>query len=307
MIYREFGRMRWNIGAIGMGTWNIGNQWGEISEEDAFATIRKGFEAGINLFDTSDSYGVQYGLSEKRLGIALKGLRQRAYIVSKVGYWGKRTGQVVPMTTPDMVRLCVHGCLYRLRTDWIDVMLCHEFDIMNPDNYIEAFEMLKESGEIREYGISTNNLEVLKRFNINGNCSVVEMDYSLLNKEPENELLPYCKENNIAVLVRGPLAQGVLSGKYNKDTVFEDNVRASWNKGGSKRLQFEEKIDKLDKIKEIYGENTDITEKALRYVISYDACPVVIPGAKSAQQAIKNAKAGEKLLSEDELKALRIL
>ena len=214
MLYRPFGKTGWNVSAIGMGTWNIGNQWGEMDEATAWATVRAAYEQGMNLFDTAESYGIPNGLSEERLGAALAGIRHQVYVVSKIGHWGKRTGQGVPKTTVDMIRLCCHASLGRLRTDWLDVVLCHEGDIEDPSVYLEAFEMLKQRGRIRAYGISTNDLEVLERFNVHGTCSVVEVDYSLLNRAPEADLLPYCQEHGIAVLVRGPLRRGLLAGKY---------------------------------------------------------------------------------------------
>lgn len=141
-----------------MGTWNIGNQWGVVDEETALATVRAGVESGINLFDCAESYGVPNGLSEERLGKALLGIRDRVHLVTKIGRWGRRTGQMVPMTTVDMVRLCTHACLFRLKTDWIDAMLCHEGKIEDPSVYLEGFEQLKEQGYIRAYGISTDRL-----------------------------------------------------------------------------------------------------------------------------------------------------
>ena len=140
MLYREFGDLGWRVSSIGMGTWNIGNQWGELDDVTAWATVRAAFENGVNLFDTAESYGIPNGLSEERLGVALAGIRHQIYLVSKIGHWGKRTGQGVPKTTVDMVRLCAHASLHRLRTDWVDVMLCHEGDIKDPSVYLEAFE-----------------------------------------------------------------------------------------------------------------------------------------------------------------------
>lgn len=306
MIYRNFGTMGWKVSSVGMGTWNIGNQWGDVSDDEAFSVIRNGFEAGINIFDTSDSYGIPYGLSEKRLGVALQGIRNRSYIVSKVGLWGSRTGLKIPMETTDMVRLCVHACLYRLRTDWVDVMLCHEPNIEDPSVYLEAFEMLKQSGEIREYGISTNSLDVIKRFNAAGNCRVVETDYSVINKSPENDILPYCKEHGIAVMLRGPLAQGLLSGKYDENTVFDDKVRKSWNVGGRNREFYVESLKKVEALREICGDG-DIAQMAVRYVISHDCEPVAIPGAKTPEQAINNAKTGSQLLDSETYEKIKRL
>jgi aryl-alcohol dehydrogenase-like predicted oxidoreductase len=284
-----------------MGTWNIGNQWGELDDVTAWATVRSAFEHGMNLFDTAESYGIPNGLSEERLGAALAGIRHQVYVVSKIGHWGKRTGQGVPKTTVDMIRLCLQASLGRLSTDWLDVVLCHEGDIQDPSVYLEAFEVLVQRGRIRAYGISTNNLEVLKRFNANGTCSVVEVNYSLLNRTPEAELLPYCQENGIAVLVRGPLRRGLLAGKYTRDTVFTDTVRSRWNEGQASRAEFEADIAMVGNLAQALQPGEDMVTAALRYVISHPAAPVAIPGAKSPAQARMNAAAGGRALSKEEI------
>jgi len=306
MLYRDFGKTGWKVSAIGMGTWNIGNQWGEIDAATAWGTVRTAFDHGMNLFDAAESYGIPNGLSEERLGVALAGIRRQVYVVSKIGNWGKRTGQGVPKNTVDMIRLCAHASLHRLRTDWHDVMLCHEGDIEDPSVYLEAFEVLQEEGRLRVYGISTNSLEALKRFNQNNTCSVVEVDYSLVNRQPEEELLPYCQEHGIGVLVRGPLAKGLLSGRYNADTVFADTIRATYNKDGSQREEFEAKIARVEQLKKGVAPGEEMVAKALKYVISHPSAPVAIPGAKSPDQAATNAAAGAATLSPEEMEQLRI-
>jgi myo-inositol catabolism protein IolS len=300
MLYRPFGKLSWEVSTVGLGTWNIGNQWGEIDEATSCATVREAFDAGITLFDTAESYGIPNGLSEERLGRALSGFRHQIVLVSKIGHWGQRTGQMVPKTTVDMIRLCCHASLGRLRTDWLDVELCHEGDIEDPSVYLEAFETLKQEGRIRAYGISTNSLEVVKRFNVHGTCSVVELDYSLLNRTPEADLLPYCEEQGIAVLVRGPLARGLLSGRYSADTRFEDSVRGAWHQSDSGQKSFEAQIRQVEGLKSVVEAGEPMVRAALGYVISHPAAPVAIPGAKSPQQARMNAAAGERLLTQEE-------
>ena len=304
MLYREFGKTGFHISAIGLGTWNIGNQWGHIDETTAIATVRKSVENGVNLIDTAESYGIPAGLSEERLGIALRGLRDKVHIVTKIGRWGRRSGQMVPMTTVDMVRLCTHASLYRLRTDYVDVMLCHDGKIEDPSVYLEGFEHLKEQGYIRTYGISTDRLEVLKRFNVNNTCRVVEVDYSLLNRGAEAEFLPYCQEHGIAVLVRGPLYKGLLSGKYSADTHFTDTVRSEWYDTERSREKLARKMVKLEGLKTALAPGEEMVTAALRFVISHPAQPVAIAGAKSPEQAAVNAKAGETLLSSQEREQL---
>jgi myo-inositol catabolism protein IolS len=300
MLYREFGKTGMTVSTVGMGTWNIGNQWGEIDEATAFATIRSAFDHGITLFDTAEAYGIPAGLSEERLGKALTGIRDRVHIVTKIGRWGRRSGQTVPMTTVDMVRLCLHACLYRLRTDWIDIMLCHDGKIEDPSVYLEAFDQMQAQGHIRAYGISTDKLKVLKRFNVNHTCRVVEVDYSLLNRKAEAEFLPYCQEHGIAVLVRGPLNKGLLSGKYSPDTVFTDSVRSEWYVDEARQSKLAADLAKVEQLKKVLQPGEEMITAALRFVTSHPARPVVIPGARAPEQAAMNAQAGIQLLSEQE-------
>ena len=304
MLYRDFGKTGWQVSVVGMGTWNIGNQWGELDDATAWATVRSAFDHGVTLFDTAESYGTLNGLSEERLGVALAGIRHQAYLVSKIGHWGKRTGQAVPKTTVDMIRLCAHASLHRLRTDWLDVVLCHEHDIEDPSVYLEAFEVLKQRGRIRAYGISTNSLEVLKRFNVNDTCSVVQLDYSLLNRTPEVDILPYCGEHGIAVMVRGPLAMGLLSGNYSADTVFTDPVRMRWHKDEESQAAFERRVAQVEKLKQVVKPGQEMITTALRYVVSNPVVSAAIPGAKSPAQAATNAQAGAATLSAAEIDKL---
>jgi myo-inositol catabolism protein IolS len=292
MLYRDFGKTGLKVSAIGLGTWNIGNQWGEIDEDTALATVHAALDHGVNIIDTAESYGIPCGLSEERLGRALKGKRDRVHIITKIGRWGRRSGQMVPMTTVDMVRLCVHASLYRLQTDYIDVLLCHEGKIEDPSLYLEAFELLKQQGTIGAYGISTDKPEVLERFNAQGTCDVVELDYSLLNRKPEKTMLPYCQEHSIAVVARGPLGKGLLTGKYSAESVFTDTVRSEWYATDRDREKLASKLAKVERLKAGLAPGDDMVSTALRYVISHPCQPVTIPGAKSPAQAAMNASAG---------------
>ncbi|MDR3191698.1 MAG: aldo/keto reductase [Treponema sp.] len=306
MIYRQFGNTGINASAVGLGTWNIGNHWGEINENTAFSVIQTSLEAGINLFDTAEVYGIPHGLSEERLGKALSGKRHRVTVVSKTGHWGNSTNQKVPMTTKDMFVLCCHASLHRLRTDYIDVYLCHINDLPEEetDRYLEGFEELKRRGLIRFYGISTDHLEVLKRFNKHGTCQAVELEYSLINRNAENGLLDYARENEMGVLIRGPLAKGVLSGKYNRESTFTDTVRTAWNEGGPGRENFNWRMERLEKILAKLPRE-GLAERAIRFTASHPAAPVSIPGAKSPEQALANARAGDRLFSPEELAAFQ--
>lgn len=239
-----------------------------------------------------------------RLGTALAGIRQNVCIVSKIGSWGNRTGASVPKTGVDSIRLSGHAILGRLRTDYVDVVLCHEGDLGDPTVYLEGFEALKAEGAVRAYGISTNDIEVLKRFNVDGTCSVVQTDYSLLNRAPEAHFLPYCQKHGIAVMARGPLARGLLSGRYTEQSTFDDSVRASWNKDGPTRNTFLQQVAQVQKLAAVVAPGEELVRAAIAYTFSHPAISVSIPGAKSPEQARMNATAGERLLTDSERRML---
>ena len=181
--------------------------------------------------------------------------------------------------------------------------LCHEGKLADPklaDTYIEGFELLKQQGLIGTYGISTDRLEVLKLFNVGGTCQVVEVDYSLLSRNPDKEFLPYCEENGIAVLVRGPLHKGLLSGKYSTETTFTDTVRSEWYKSDRAKQKLARKLAKIEQLRQILTPGEEMVTAALRFVTSHPIAPVAIAGAKSPEQAAINASAGSHLLSLEE-------
>ena len=259
----------------------------------------------MTLFDVAESYGFPNGLSEMRVGHALTGIRHNVILVSKIGNWGQRTGGAIPKTGVDSIRISGHAILGRLRTDWVDVILCHKGDLGDPTLFLEGFEALKDEGCLRAYGISTNDLDVLKRFNREGTCSVVQVDYSLLNRAPESEFLPYCQEHGIAVMVRGPLAKGLLSGRYAQGSVFTDSVRASWNEGGAQQDQFEARAAQVGRLSKVVPPGEEMVQSAIRYTFTHPAVSVSIPGAKSPAQAQTNAAAGSRALTDAEAATLR--
>ncbi len=305
MQYRTLGKTGWKVSVIGLGTWNIGGQWGEVDDRTALATIWKAYECGVNFFDTADAYGEPPGRSEELLGKALQGIRHEVFIATKVGNWARRHGHPLPYTSPLHIIACCHASLYRLRTDYIDLYQCH---IGNPTDaeievFLEAFDRLKEQGKIRAYGISTNSLDALQRFNKHGTCATCQLDYSILNRAPEKDLLPYCQEQNIGVIVRGPLAMGILSGKFTPDTVFTDEVRRSWNEG-ERRQRFLRRLEVVERLRFLERNGRTMAQAALQFVISHPAVSCTIPGAKSPQQAEMNAMAGDGILTPEELAAI---
>jgi myo-inositol catabolism protein IolS len=287
MQYRTLGKTGWSVSAVSMGCWGIGGQWGPVEEKQATDTINAALDAGVNLFDTADGYGL--GQSEFYTGKALKSKRSEVYIATKAGNWARRQGDPLGFKSIYSIINCCHASLYRLDTDYIDLYQCHIGTPENPEIFVEAFELLKKEGKIRHYAISTNDLESLKALNSEGACGSCQINYSLLGRKAENDILPYCLDNNIGVLLRGPIAQGLLADKFTADTEFgnEDSVRNHWNAGGTQRDAFLAKLDKVASLRDLVPDGTDMVDFALANPAV--TCP--IPGMKTPEQAKQNAAA----------------
>lgn len=305
MQYRTLGKTGWKVSEIGFGAWGIGGQWGPVEKTTALDAVQAALDCGVNFFDTADSYGIPPGSSEEFIGEALKGIRQNVFIATKVGNFGRRTGHPLPYTDASHVELCCDSSLFRLKTDRIDLYQSHIGNGNNVEVFLEAFETLISKGKIRAYAVSTNSLEVVRSYNQNGNCAAVQLEYSLLFREAEAELLNYCGENNIGTIIRGPLAKGVLTGKFDSNTRFEDEVRGGWNEGKD-RDTFLSKLKKVEELRFLEKPDRSLGQSALQFVLSNPHVTTVIPGAKNRLQAEQNA-VGFGTLSSEEIKRINSL
>jgi myo-inositol catabolism protein IolS len=159
---------------------------------------------------------------------------------------------------------------------------------------------------VKGFGVSTSDFEFFKRFNANGLCSVLQIDYSLLNRTPEADFFPYCQKENIGVVIRGPLAMGLLTGKLNKDSRFESNdFRRNWQEKPEQKKIFLEDLEKVEQLRPL-AQGKTMAQLALQFTLDHPAVSVIIPGAKRPQQVEENVSAGLlALLSQGELKNLQ--
>jgi aryl-alcohol dehydrogenase-like predicted oxidoreductase len=306
MEYRRFGKTGWEVSAIGFGAWGIGGQWGSVEERTAVEAIHAAVDAGVNLFDTADAYGEPPGVSEEFIGKALAGVREDVRIATKVGNFARRHGHGLSFETPLHVTLCCDASLHRMRTDYIDLYQCHLGGCTEPDVFLEAFEDLTDQGKIRAWGVSTNNLDVVRAFNRDGACSVVQLNYSFLNRDAEGGLLDYCRENEIGTLIRGPLRKGIATGKFTPETTFTDSVRSKWN-DGPQREQFLREVATTERLDFLETQDRTMAQAALQFVLAHPGVTTAIPGAKNPEQARANAAAADGSLSEEELQRVREL
>jgi aryl-alcohol dehydrogenase-like predicted oxidoreductase len=302
---RTLGKSKIPVTELGIGLWAIGgDSWGPTDDRDSLSTIDAALEAGVTFFDTADVYGA--GHSEELLGKAMRGRRDKFIVATKIGWQDFNSEQdQTAYTSVDKLVDGVESNLRRLQTDYIDLMQSHiSYREPTMEVFLEGFQKLQQEGKLRAYGVSTSDLDYLKAFNKDGSCSSLQIDYSILNRTPEAEIFPYCRENDIGVIVRGPLAMGILTGKFHLDTVFHENDwRKRWQENEDERKIFENDLKCVQKLKTLFPER-DLARLALQFVLSNPAVTTVIPGAKNVQQLHNNLAAAGDPLSDPEMELI---
>jgi aryl-alcohol dehydrogenase-like predicted oxidoreductase len=300
MHYRELGRTGIKVSAIGFGAWAIGGTasasgaplgWGKTNDEESLAAIRRARDLGVTFFDTSDSYG--FGRSESLLGIVLSGKRESFVIGTKYGVFKASDGNMKKDFSRRHIFHAVDGSLKRLRTDYIDLYQAHNPTIgeLLRGEIQEAMELLQDQGKIRFWGVSVNTpedgVEIIRR----GWAHALQVNYSILNQAPAEQLFPLAKEKGYGVIARVPLASGLLTGKFRSDTTFPpDDVRQNF----LTKRRIEEAVERVDEAKSIIGGNArNLTEGSLRFVLAHDAVSTTIPGARNVRQSEANAAADD--------------
>lgn len=309
MKYREFGNTGITVSEIGFGAWAIGgnehgNSYGATDDKVSLSAIERALDLGCNFFDTADVYG--FGRSEELLGRALKTRRDKVVIATKVGadFYG---GSGRQNFSRPYIQYALEKSLSRLKTDYIDVYQLHNpaVKLMELPETFEIFEELKREGKVRAWGISifdpVEGLVALKT----ARPDSLQLVYNLFSRKPADELLPSAHQCGCAIIAREPLANGFLTAKYDVDCIFAPgDIRRDWP-----RQYINARIIAAERLKaRMKGSNLSPAQLALKFVLLSEAVSVVIPGAKTAEQAEENLTASDlPALSQSDLTLLQEL
>lgn len=308
MEKRILGKSGLKVSPMGLGCWAIGGQfymdnkidgYGHTDDEVSIKAIHAAIELGINFIDTSDAYGI--GHSEEVIGKAIVGKRNQIVLATKFGYLGNEATKTLQgyNLNPDYIERACEASLRRLNTDIIDLYQLHvwEIGLSEMNCVIETLDRLVTRGKIRTYGWSTDLLNGAKLFAESKNCSAIQHELNVLNDSKDLVLL--CEEKKLASINRSPLAMGLLSGKFNKNSsISKEDVRGaghSWTEAAFKNgAPNPEALERLNAVRDILTSNgRTLVQGSLAWIWAKSNVTIPIPGFKTISQVEENAKAME--------------
>jgi aryl-alcohol dehydrogenase-like predicted oxidoreductase len=306
VLLRKLGRSNIDISAVGMGCWAIGGPfwtgdkalgWGDVDDEQSVKSVHRALSLGVTFFDTADVYGA--GHSERILAKALEGQRDKVIIATKFGnVYDEKTKQLTGNdASAEYILKACDASLKRLDTDYIDLYQFHlnGFGPDGAEKVVEVLEKLVENGKIRYYGWSTDYPERAAIFAKGDHCAAIQCQLNVLDDNPE--LVALCEKENLACINRGPLAMGLLTGKYTPDSDFPENdVRGAhspdWMKYFKEGRMSPDFFEKVKQIREILtSEGRTLAQGALAWLWGRSPDTIPIPGFKNIEQVEENAGA----------------
>ncbi len=300
MKSRKFGSIDWQVSEVGLGCWAMGADWGDVSEDSAKEILKTSFDNGVNFFDTADVYGD--GRSERFVGEFINSTSERIYVATKAG---RRINphEAVGYYDKDLMESFVDRSLKNLNIETIDLLQMHcppTAAYFNDQTY-EMLDYLVNKGKIQHYGFSVESVEQAIECIKRPNTKSVQIIFNMLRLKPAEEFFKLAKEKNIAIIVRVPLASGLLTGKMNLQSTFPENDHRNYNINGDSfdvgetfsGINFHKGIEAVKELKTLLPQDFSLTDLALKWILSHDEVTVVIPGAKNKLQAQLNTRASE--------------
>ncbi len=295
MKKRIFGGTDRKVSEMGLGCWQLGGtDWGDLDDRTAFRILDAAAEAGVTFFDTADVYGG--GRSEELIGTFLKDRRGcNIFVATKLG----RTGALYPdKYTAAGLRAATEASLKRLGVEALDLtqLHCVPPEVLRQGEIFGWLRDLRQEGKIKAFGASVETVdEALLCLEQEGLASL-QIIFNLFRQKPAEAVLPKAKEKNVAIIVRLPLASGLLGGKMCKQTKFSSDDHRTYNRNGEKfnvgetfaGLPFETGVELVDELRHFGPKDQPMALWTQRWILDHDAVTVVIPGASRPQQASDN-------------------
>jgi aryl-alcohol dehydrogenase-like predicted oxidoreductase len=295
MQTRVLGRTAREVSIVGLGTWQLGADWGEVSEDDALAVLQAAVDGGVTLFDTADVYGD--GRSESLIGRFLRG-RDDIFVATKMG---RRVAQEPENYTPENFRAWIDRSRANLGVDTLDLVQLHcpPSAVIDANTTYDALDDLVSDGSIAAYGVSVETTQQALSAISRPGVASVQIIFNPLRLKPLDEVLPAADAAGVGILARVPLASGLLSGAYSTSTTFAPSDHRSYNRNGEafdrgetfSGVDYEVGIAAAQELASALPEGVSLPAASLAWIMSRPGVTAVIPGARNTRQAVANAEA----------------
>ena len=309
MNYRQLGKTGFKVSELSLGTWQLGGVWGTgFNHTSAQKILEAAYEEGVNFFDTADVY--EDGESEKALGVFLakKGSSANIKVATKCG---KRINPFINKNfNPEILRSHVEDSLKRLKVETIDLIQLHcpPTEVYYRPEIFGLFDRLKEEGKIQHLGVSVEKIEEGVKAIQFDNVTTVQIIYNLFRQRPNDYFFDMTHKKNVGIIVRVPLASGLLSGKMTRETTFNPNDHRHGNRNGEwfdkgetfAGVPFETGLAAVEKLKKIFNGYDSLAQVALKWILLNQKISVIIPGASKLQHIQNNMRAGNIIKFSDE-------
>lgn len=301
MEKRRLGNSDIEASVIGFGTWAAGGRgWGNVERDEVKRTLVHAVESGVNFFDTAPIYG--RGESERVVGETLKPYRDKIYLATKCGLVWEENGPMRKHNGKESILKEMDESLKRLQTDYVDLYQVHWPDPETPiEETMEALNLILESGKARYVGVSNFSKSLMEKARQYAPIVSLQSLYNIFERDVEKEELPFVNEHQMGFIPYSPLAQGLLTGKFDANhQVDEKDVRAINPLFKKENLpHYVAKVDELKKIAARYGR--PVSQLAINWLLKQQGVTTVICGAKTIEQFNENVKASEWTLSDEDV------
>jgi aryl-alcohol dehydrogenase-like predicted oxidoreductase len=299
MHYRTLGRTGWNVSEVSFGAWAIGGAWGEVLEEDALAALNEAIDSGVNFIDTADVYG--NGRSERLIGRLRKARKEEIIVATKAGR--RLPKQTVEGYSQQNLTAWVEDSLRNLESDTIDLLQLHcpPTEVYYRPEVFGLLDDLVKAGKIRYYGVSVERVEEALKAIEFPNVQTVQIIFNCFRQRPAEIFFPRAKDKQVGILARVPLASGLLTGKFRRDSTFAADDHRNFNRHGEafdvgetfSGVDLEAGLRAVEKIGSLVPEGTMMAQFALRWILMFDAVSCAIPGGKRPEQVADNCRASD--------------
>lgn len=298
MNFRKLGKTNFNISEISLGTWQVGGKWGApFDDATADKILNEAIDAGVNFIDTADVYSA--GLSETAVGRVVRSRSERVYVATKCGR--QLNPHVNEGYTEKAIRGYVEDSLRRTGLETLDLIQLHcpPTEVYYRPEIFGLFERLKEEGKVQHLGVSVEKVEEALKGIQYDNVTTVQIIFNVFRQRPAELFFREARERNVGVIVRVPLASGLLTGKFSKDSTFGAEDHRHFNRDGAgfdkgetfSGVDYGLGLAAMKRLKVLFPGETNLAPRALQWILRFPEVSCIIPGASKAEHLRSNLSA----------------